>query len=345
MCKYMMIKSSKYILLFLFAALPFTARAAGERGVSVSSSVDRSKITIGDLITYTIQVTHPDSVQVEMPGPAANLGGFEIRDYSLDEPRKNGAIIEHQASYKITAFFTGQFTIPPVTVYYKNAADSAFSQISTDAIDITVESMKASEAGDIRDIKPPRDIPSDYRRLLLILGGALFIVLLAVTGIILYRRWKAGKGILPSRPEVKRPPHEVALEELERLRQEELWRKGEVVAYYIRLSETIRRYIEGRYFVPAMEMTSEEVLERLEPEVVEEEDLGLFRDFFTAADLVKFAKFLPGIEAHHAAWDTARNIVERTRIVLPEPEPESDPEEQKELREPVSAEETEEAGS
>ncbi len=49
--------------------------------VSVNSSVDGAKITVGDPIAYTLTVTREESVKVELPPVGVNLGGFEIRDY------------------------------------------------------------------------------------------------------------------------------------------------------------------------------------------------------------------------------------------------------------------------
>ncbi|RMG67493.1 MAG: hypothetical protein D6715_04655, partial [Calditrichaeota bacterium] len=64
-------------------------------GIEVRAAVDRNTITIGDRITYTLTIVHPESLQVQQPGPGANLGQFEIKDYHIDEPRhENGQVVE-----------------------------------------------------------------------------------------------------------------------------------------------------------------------------------------------------------------------------------------------------------
>ena len=56
--------------------------------IEVNSSVDTSRITIGDRITYTLSIDHVDTMRVEKPGAGVNLGQFEIKDYK----KKGGSL-------------------------------------------------------------------------------------------------------------------------------------------------------------------------------------------------------------------------------------------------------------
>ena len=218
----------KISILFLFIIFPilvWTQEDQGER-ISVSSSVDKSRITIGDLVRYTVTVTHDENIEVEMPGLGANLGGFEIRDYDVQDPSKKDNMIVTEAEYIISTFLTGEFEIPPLTISYMTAEDSAVQTLTTEKIKIVVESVKPSEAGDILDIKSVVEIPRDWWQTgrWFVLGGSLII--LCIFGLILYRRKKQGKGLLPVKKEPPRPPHEIAYENLDRLRQSNLLEKG-----------------------------------------------------------------------------------------------------------------------
>jgi len=143
------------------------AAAARQSSISIDSRVDKSAITIGDLITYTVEVTHDPEVQVVKPELAENLGAFEIRDYTVHEPfEQDGEIIE-RVDYIISTFDVGEFQIPPLVFHYTLPGDSVKQALQTQSFDIVVESMKPSEAGDIRDIKGPLDFPADYRELII----------------------------------------------------------------------------------------------------------------------------------------------------------------------------------
>ena len=307
--------------LVLWGALTGARVLAGDAPVSISSSVDKSRITIGDLITYTVSVVHDEDVTVEMPGLGANLGGFEIRDYETAEPRKKDDMIVTEVDYTISTFFTGEFEIPPLTITYYTEEDSTAYHLSSEPIHIVVESVKPSEAGDIRDIKPPVEIARNLWALIRWFVLGLGIAVVALAGYIIVRRKKLGKGLLPTKPEVKRPPHEVAYEALDRLKASDLLEKGEIKTFYIQVSEIIRQYIEGRYFIVAMEMTTTEVLEGLENADITPEEFGLFQTFLDRCDLVKFAKVIPTAQENEEIMTIATDIVDRTKVVFEDKEP------------------------
>ena len=287
-----------------------------ETSITVLSSVDRATCTIGDLLTYSVEVMYAESLRVEMPGLWANLGGFEIRDYNVHEDRKKGGFIYSHVDYIISTFLTGEFEIPPLSVRYFSPADSAGRILTTETIKITVESVKPSEAGDIKDVKPPLDIPRNLWLLLRWIGLGILGAVLVAAAVILYLRRRAGKALLPVREPPPRPPHELALESLERLKAGDLLARGEIKAFYIELSEIIRRYIGGRYFVVAMEMTTTEVLEGLANADLDEEIFDAFRQFLYQCDMVKFAKFRPGQEIHDRMLDLAGDLINRTSVIL-----------------------------
>jgi len=307
------------IPLFLFLGSAGLFSAGGDIPVTVASRVDKSRIKIGDLIRYTVSVTHGKGVDARTPGTGANLGGFEIRNYSVSEPQEKKGVVVSEFEYTISTFFPGEFVIPPLPVAYKVPGDTAVHVMATPSIKIVVESMKPSEAGDIRDIKPPVEIPLNRWLLILKAGIGILAAGLAVGGFLLYRRWKAGKGILPVREEPPKPPHEIALEALDRLKESDLLERGEIKAFYIELSEIVRRYIGGRYFVVAMEMTTTEVLEGLSAASLQEGDFELFETFFHRCDWVKFAKYIPDQAETAETVQSAYDIVHRTKIVIEAP--------------------------
>ena len=291
---------------------------AQEDAISISTSVDKSRMTIGDLITYTVAVAHDEEIRVEMPGLGANLGSFQIRDYEVHDPKKEKGRIVSSVDYVISTFFTGEFEIPPLTIRYFTPGDSTAKALTTQTIEIVVESVKPSEAGDIRDIKPPVEIPRDVWHTLrwFVLGA--FFLLLASLSYVVYRRKKAGKPLLPARAEPPRPPHEVAYERLDALKGSDRLERGEIKEYYIEVSEIIRQYVEGRYYLVALEMTTTEVLEQFTRADVSEDEVALFQAFLERCDLVKFAKLIPSAEENDAILKTAYEIIDRTKVIIEE---------------------------
>jgi hypothetical protein len=139
-------------------------------------------------------------------------------------------------------------------------------------------------------------------------------VLFRSFGIYAYVRRRNNKPIFRS-PKPADPPHVVALRELDKLRSEKLWQNNRTKDYYIRLSDIIRTYIEGRFGVTAMEMTSDEIIEGMRFSGFEDNNLiNRLRNLFTLSDLVKFAKAQPLPDENETAMLDAYLFVNNTKI-------------------------------
>ena len=107
----------------------------------------------------------------------------------------------------------------------------------------------------------------------------------------------------------------MAIEALERLRDEKLWQNNKHKLYYSGLSDILRTYLAGRFEVGAMEMTTDEIAYALRDVEIEQKPkmdlLSVLRD----ADLVKFAKALPEAEDNELAYNKAYFFVEETKPV------------------------------
>jgi len=292
---------------------------AANSNVALEAKVNKNKIKIGDLIQYSIVVTRDEKVNIEMPNLGANLGAFEIHDYDDPDPVKQNGEIVQRREYIISTYDIGDYEIPPVTVRFSVGEDSLWKELTTEKIKITVASVKPSEAGDIRDIKPPLEIERDWMRIIRFAAAGLIIVIIGILIFLYIKRRKEGKSLIPRREKPKRPPHEIALDELNQLLQEQLLKKGEIKQFYIRISEIIRYYIEGRFFIIAIEMTTMQLIDTMKQAEIEDEDVQLVEDFLMQCDLVKFAKYIPTPGEIQKVIDQAYEIVNKTKIII-EPE-------------------------
>lgn len=286
--------------------------------VAIESKVDRAKIYIGDVIKYTVIITHDVDVQLQRPAPGKNLGQFEIREYSVLEPKKVDKQIVAQSDYFISTFDVGEFEIPSLQVFYRLGQDTTLHQLKTEVIKITVMSLNPNEKGDIRDIKPPMTPPRDWVRIILMICAAVILFAVFGLGWWYYQRRKQGQPILPMREKPPRPAHEVALAALAELEASEWLAQGEVKSYFVRLSEILRQYVEARYFIDAMEMTTSQLIARMAADRLPQEPVSTLQAILQLSDLVKFAKFIPSEEMQRQAVPQARGFIERTQLVLEE---------------------------
>jgi hypothetical protein len=283
--------------------------------IEVNSSVDTSVITIGDRITYTVEIDYVSDMRVEKPGAGVNLGMFEIKDYQVYPPAERDGRTYLKYEYVISVFDTGKFTIPPFPVaYFPEDSTGPYKIIEASAIDIYVESLLIGESQELRDIKPVIDIPPDYMFWISLL---IIVVLCGIIFYLGYRFYKKRKekGYLIKPAEPPRPAHEIALEFLEELLKKDLLGQGYIKDFYIEISQIVRKYIEGRYFVPALEETTFEIIQELKQQDIDENNLNILNSFLHISDFVKFAKYIPEEKENKDVIKWAFEFIENTKLI------------------------------
>ena len=313
-----MLKVIRFLLVVVFLSSPFReslwgkALQAEKSLISVESYVDRATITIGDRILYTLKIITDPKIKLEPLSLGSNLGAFEVKDYKIYEPKKtkDGKII-NKSEYVITTFTTGEYVIPPITINYTDPGGEK-KQIKSESLFILVRSVGASESDkeDIRGLKPPIDIRGGYWAYLLILP----ILALLGAGGLLYYRQRAKALALPRIPEeLQKPAWEVALFDLDNLRDSDFLKKELIKNYFIILSDIIRKYIERRYEVSALDRTTEEIKAELKRAKTEQKVAELVYDLLCFCNLVKFAKYIPSTEETEKSLNDAYDVVNMTK--------------------------------
>ncbi len=178
-------------------------------------------------------------------------------------------------------------------------------------------SNAAIATNDIRDIKPPVDIPNGWEWLWWTLGALAVAVLLFA----LWKWWQKRRAQIPVAPPV--PAHVRAKQKL----AEALAVIAQPKLFCILVSDTIRLYLEERFNFRAPERTTEEFLRELQDTdllaVEQKEKLG---EFLESCDLVKFAKYEPGEKELRELHASAVRLIEETEpqeVRSPEPEVQS----------------------
>ena len=286
--------------------------------VTIHASVDHPEATIGDPIRYTVEISAVDGIELVVPVLSGGIGVFTITDFGDVPAHKAFGRVTLSRWYTLTAFTTGEQHIPAPKVQYRTA--DGLKDVDGNEVPVTIVSLLAQDknAADIRDIKPPEEVPFDWRPYGIAAAAVLVVGLLGAGFFYLLNRPRRQRVLPP------RPAHEIALAALRHLRARRLIESGEFETYYVELSAIVRRYLEDGFHLRAPEMTTEEFLAAVAREGrLVAPHRRLLAEFLAQADLVKFARHLPTLKDSEAADDAAQRFIEDTR-----PKPPGQPESQ-----------------
>ena len=281
-------KRSLFILFLFIGSLSLRAQEP-----KISASTDSLQYKVGQWIQLHIDADLPPGIDSLVLAATDSLGAFEILNVESTRP-ENG---HQQWSLRLTMFDTGTVYIPPVPLVYRSHADTLLHVATTTPIPLSIVAIPFDPKGDIKDIKPPLNAPWKFEDFLPFLI-ALLLIALGGIGYWYYRRWKKRReeGFVPEEPAI--PPAEAALTALRILEEKRLWQQGRVKEFYSEVTEIVRRFLEDQHRVSALESTSDEIMAQLRSLPEARALISQFRSFFTTADLVKFAKYLPAPEEH-----------------------------------------------
>jgi hypothetical protein len=172
---------------------------------------------------------------------------------------------------------------------------------------ITTNNNAASTvANDIRDIKPPIEIPNGWAWL----WWGLVILAVVVAAWLLWRWWKNRKLNIVLPPPV--PAHVRAKQKL----ADALALISQPKPFVIAVSDTARTYLEERFDFHAPERTTEEFLHELQgTDLLAGEQKESLGGFLASCDLVKFARYEPGETKLRELHGSAVRLIEETEPV------------------------------
>lgn len=300
-------------LVVLAAAPPIAAQSR------ITTGIDTTYATVGDRIGLTVTVEHPAGTTIAWPD-SVSLAPFEVLEARLEPMRSaNGASVS-TLQLSLAAFELGNLEIPSFEVSVVDADGTIVEVLETDGWGVEVASVGADETGDIREIRGPFAIPLGPLWIVLTL---LLLLVPALLAWLLYRR-RRGRGrdddAMGVRGRPPRPAHELALEAVAALEASPMLERGQVKEFHIEAAEILRTYVERRFRVDALEMTTREVLSGLEGAGVDDELRDALRRFLEQCDMVKFAKVRPTADASRELLALGRWVIERTipTVVIPD---------------------------
>lgn len=278
----------------------------------VEEQLDSIEIVMGDQCHLFLTVTAKDGVEVQFPDFTEKkmlCPGIEVVEQLRgDSIMNDDGTLRQTIVYTITSFEPKLHYIPPMPVLVAGKKQMG-KQLALKVLDVPVDTTKLDQFFPPKDVQTNPFSWAEWTPLIILYGVASLIAVLAM---LCYLLRKGNKPIRISFRMVKRvPAHVKAMNAIDNIKETRLSVDGDQKEYYTRLTDTLRLYLEERFGFSAMEMTTHEIIDRLQAE--DPMKVAELRELFETADLVKFAKYSTLINENDRNLVSAINFINSTK--------------------------------
>ena len=299
-----------YILIILLFLLSGKAVA---QSVTVEAKIDSLQIYIGDQARIQLQVALDAKQRAIFPVYTDTLvRGVEIIETAKPDTQflndRQRMLITQE--YTVTSFDSALYYLPPMVVTVDNKEYKS-KALALKVYSVLVDTIHPDIFWGQKTVMKAPFAWEDWYGLI----GCSFLAL-PLLGLLIYFiiRIRDNKPIIRKvKVEPKLPPHQAAMQEIERIKSEKVWQKGRPKEYYTELTDALRMYIKDRFGFNALEMTSSEIIDKL-LEINDKEAIKDLKDLFLTADLVKFAKHDPQMNENDANLINAIDFINETKL-------------------------------
>ncbi|MCH5301605.1 MAG: hypothetical protein J1E77_02075 [Prevotella sp.] len=288
--------------------------------VTVEAQIDSVEMFIGQQVHVTVTATMKEGMKVEFPvfTPTQQLTpGVEVLNSTeLGTHGKDDGFVARSVVYTLTSFDDTLYYLPPFVV----KIDGKPYESKSLALKVLGVEVDTAHVNQFFGPKGVQDNPFQWSEWSLAFWLSVLMLVLLAVGYYLYLRLRDNKPIIATIRIVKKLlPHQKAMKEIESIKAEKLVTSENQKEYYTKLTDTLRRYIEERYGFNAMEMTSSEIIDRLESALSNDANAAEtmkseLRQLFATADLVKFAKYSTLINENDANLVSAIDFINQTKL-------------------------------
>ncbi len=285
----------------LLAALVVLAEGLHAQVPRAEATLDTATARVGDPVRLTLVLHHDATARPEAPDLFQILQDFSPRCADWHQ-REVAAGFELSQDCELRLYELGVHEVPVVAVPFVTVAGDTLLR-TTQPLAIEVISARSEGEDQLRDIKPPVLISGGVPLWVVVAIGLLALVLCALVGVWLWRRRIRSPEPLP-------PPEPIDYAaEFARIAESGLLEHGEFKTYYSLLSENLRRFLEESLAIEAMEQTTSELVDALQGADIDAELRQQIINYLAAADLVKFARFHPALDAARRAPDVGLSLL------------------------------------
>ena len=254
-------KTFIYHLLTSLLLLTGSKAAMAQAYVAATATASAHTVAVGDHVNIFLNVQNkPAFANVQWAMIPDSLQHLEILERGRIDTVKQGEVVVYKQKIVVTGFDSGQFYFPALQFAILPKSGAAYT-LNTDSIAVVVQTLAVDTTKDFKPIKGIIYVNSTWRDYLwLIIGGGIFLLLIGFV-LVYFLRNKGVKAPVAALV-ITETLQEKAMKMLNALEAEQLWQKGNIKEYYVRLTEIVRGYIEARFNTPALELTTDALIDK-----------------------------------------------------------------------------------
>ena len=271
----------------------------------IDVKIDTNLLRIGEQFSISLYSQKLDTISDYEDVILSILDDFEIIKQKSFSSYSEGDSI-YVSEYLLTKFDTGKFKLP--SIIDVNNLNKEVDSIELEFIPVLIDTTN-----NFFDIKKNIDAPFKIKELLYYKKYFFLIILLLLILYLIYRKSLSKK--VEKKYEIKK---EIQidiyfLEELDNLNSKKYLKNNKFKLYFTRLSEIFRGYLEERFHLNALELTSSELKHELEKLKLNEDWVN---NFLRTGDLVKFAKATPDFKKSEIFLKKVRDFIIKHKVNL-----------------------------
>lgn len=319
----------KRLLLLILVVLGAVHCEFCDARIMISAKLDSVQMMMGGMNNLCLQTVLPKGRDGDFPqfreitseGLIHLIGDtLELRPgMSPDTTKLGSGMLQLTYNIPLQCFYPGTYNLPAIK--YVVGTDTVVSNELV--LKVVAPDVAATDtiSPDIPPVGPYYN--SAFEKYTDAIPDAIYyywwIFLISIAAVIAFMwAWKKRKMKSPLKIIAKKtqlPPYEAALIALNKLKGEKLWERGEERVYYTRLTAILRTYLQQRFGINAMEMTSDQIRGAVKHTTDASSHKEYMERVLSMADYVKFAKMRPLPDDNIAAFTNALEFIEGTKPI------------------------------
>jgi hypothetical protein len=294
------------LLLFAVAAIPSQVAAQSPRATT-SVNVDREGDTIGDRITIRVTVTYPATSELVILSTALDLGLLEPAVPQVTARSLSGEERHLTFELQTRAFLVGLLQVQLPNLPLVDQSGTAF-ELELPSSTIEVISVLPPDLADVtpKPLKAAEQIDGAPTALEFIVGPIVAVATLLLLASIFIRRRRRPTIIATQPPP---DPAIAALAELTAVGESDLL-PARLDEFAQRIDAAIRRFLEARYHLPALNLTASELTHQLSAAGVPAGTVRQISTLCAQTDAVAYAGATPAVDRASRYLNLAHSIVQ-----------------------------------